>query len=43
MEQASDLSRELTSMGQTIVSGLAFGVDQAAIAELWPLAAPPSP
>jgi DNA processing protein len=30
MEQASDLSRELTSMGQTIVSGLAFGVDQAA-------------
>ncbi len=30
MEQASDLSRQLTSMGQTIVSGLAFGVDQAA-------------
>jgi len=30
MEQASDLSRELTSMGQTIASGLAFGVDQAA-------------
>ncbi|MCW2811487.1 MAG: DNA-protecting protein DprA [Friedmanniella sp.] len=30
MEQASDLSRELTSMGQTIVSGLAVGVDQAA-------------
>ncbi|MFC7504136.1 DNA-processing protein DprA [Nocardioides sp. CPCC 206347] len=30
MEQVSDLSRELTSTGQTIVSGLAFGVDQAA-------------
>lgn len=30
MEQASDLARALTSMGQTIVSGLAFGVDQAA-------------
>jgi DNA processing protein len=31
MDQASALSRELTAMGQTIISGASFGVDQAAL------------
>jgi DNA processing protein len=30
MEQATELSRDLATMGHTIVSGLAYGVDQAA-------------
>jgi DNA processing protein len=30
MEQATELSRDLAAMGHTVVSGLAYGVDQAA-------------
>ena len=30
MEQASSLARDLASMGQTIISGAAYGIDQAA-------------
>ena len=30
LEQASDLGRDLASMGQTVISGAAYGIDQAA-------------